>query len=55
MEEDTVTRAIAVVAHYDNPVIWMRGATRRTVALGWEWPVAATCLDERHRTEYFAD
>jgi LmbE family N-acetylglucosaminyl deacetylase len=52
-EEGELTKAIAVVAHYDDAVIWAGGAIRRTVSLGWEWTVVCTCAAEEERREYF--
>jgi len=50
-----VTKAIAIVAHYDDPLIWAGGAIKRTRSLGWDWTVVATCLDEPTRREVFVD
>ncbi len=55
-EEDEVTKAIAVVAHFDDAVIWAGGAIRRTVSLGWEWTIVCTCAAERSSAaEYFLE
>jgi LmbE family N-acetylglucosaminyl deacetylase len=50
-----VTRALAVVAHFDDAVIWAGGAILRTRALGWDWAIVCTCAAERTRREYFLE
>ena len=54
-EEDEMTKAIAVVAHYDDAVIWAGGAIRRTHALGWDWMIVCTCAVEPSRRGYFLE
>ncbi len=50
-----MTGAIAVVAHFDDAVIWAGGAIRRTRALGWNWTIVCTCAAEKNRREYFLE
>ncbi len=45
-------RAVAVVAHFDDALIWAGGAIRRTRALEWEWTIVTTCAAEHHRRAY---
>ena len=52
-EEDEVTNAIAVVAHYDDAVIWAGGTIKRTLSLGWDWTIVTTCAAEQSRRDYF--
>jgi len=42
VEEDEVTKAIAVVAHYDDAVIWAGGTIKRTLSLGGDGGLALT-------------
>jgi len=46
-------RALAVVAHFDDAVIWAGGAIRSTRQLGWDWTILCTCAAEPRRREYF--
>jgi LmbE family N-acetylglucosaminyl deacetylase len=50
-----MTKAIAVVAHFDDAVIWAGGAIRRTHALGWDWMIVCTCAVEPSRRGYFLE
>jgi LmbE family N-acetylglucosaminyl deacetylase len=46
---------MAVVAHYDDAVIWAGGTMRRTLSLGWDWTIVTTCAAEEHRRKYFME
>lgn len=46
-------KAVAVVAHHDDHVLWMGGAIERLAATGWHWTVIAMCVPERDRRDYF--
>lgn len=50
-----MTRALAVVAHYDDAVLWMGGAIKRTRHAGWDWTVVAMCVAEAARRQHFED
>lgn len=43
------------MAHFDDAIIWMGGATRRTQRAGWEWTLACTCAAEASRRQYFLE
>jgi LmbE family N-acetylglucosaminyl deacetylase len=55
VKEDEVTKAVAVVAHYDDAVIWAGGTIKRTLSLGWDWSIVTTCAEEEHRRKYFTE
>ena len=46
-------KAIAVVAHHDDHVLWMDGTIQRLAASGWHWTVVAMCVPDPARREYF--
>jgi LmbE family N-acetylglucosaminyl deacetylase len=46
-------KAIAVVAHHDDHVLWMGGAIQRLAALGWHWTVIAMCVSDQEKHNYF--
>lgn len=48
-----MSQAAAVVAHFDDAVIWAGGAIRRTRRLGWDWTIVCTCAAEPMRRAYF--
>ncbi len=47
-----MTRAIAVVAHYDDALLWVGGTIKRTLCCGWEWTVLAMCVEPELEYEY---
>ncbi len=50
-----MTTGVAVVAHFDDALIWAGGAIRKTRALGWNWTIVCTCAPERNRHTYFLE
>ena len=48
-----MTEALAVVAHYDDALIWAGGAIARSRRLGWSWTVVALCVGEVERRGVF--
>ncbi len=50
-----MTNAVAIVAHYDDAVIWAGGAIRRTAWAGWNWTIVCTCAGELNRRRYFLE
>lgn len=46
-------KAVAVVAHHDDHVLWMGGAIQRLRALGWHWTLIAMCVPSSERLDYF--
>ena len=50
-----MTNALAVVAHFDDAIIWTGGAIRKTRALGWDWTILCTCAAEEGRRAYFLE
>lgn len=50
-----MTSALAVVAHYDDAVLWIGGTIRQTMQNGWDWTVVAMCVTETWRRQYFQE
>jgi len=50
-----VKKAIAIVAHDDDLLIWMGGTIQRLSEFGWDWTVIALCTADRKRKQYFLD
>jgi LmbE family N-acetylglucosaminyl deacetylase len=48
-------KALAVVAHHDDHVLWMGGAIQRTRQMGWDWTLIAMCIPPDGRDPYFRD
>ncbi len=46
-------KALAVVAHHGDHVLWMGGTIQRLAASGWQWSVLAMCVPDRARRDYF--
>ena len=46
-------KAVAIVAHHDDHVLWMGGTIQRLAATGWHWTVIAMCVPEHERLNYF--
>jgi LmbE family N-acetylglucosaminyl deacetylase len=46
-------KAIAVVAHHDDHVLWMGGAIQRLTAHGWHCTLVAMCVRDPARRDYF--
>lgn len=46
-------KAVAVVAHHDDHVLWMGGTIQRLAATGWQWTLVAMCVPDRERQGYF--
>jgi LmbE family N-acetylglucosaminyl deacetylase len=48
-----MSKAVAVVAHHDDHVLWMGGAIQRLATAGWHWTLIAMCVPARDRLNYF--
>lgn len=46
-------KAVAIVAHHDDHVLWMGGTIQRLAASGWHWTIIAMCIPELDKLEYF--
>lgn len=46
-------RALAVVAHHDDHVLWMGGTIRRLADLNWSWLLVAMCVPDKAQRQYF--
>jgi hypothetical protein len=46
-------KAVAVVAHHDDHVLWMGGTIQRLTASGWHWTLIAMCVPTHERLDYF--
>jgi LmbE family N-acetylglucosaminyl deacetylase len=46
-------KALAIVAHHDDHVLWMGGTIQRLAISGWHWTVVALCVPDPARREYF--
>lgn len=46
-------KAVAIIAHHDDHVLWMGGTIQRLAASGWHWTVIAMCIPEHDRQNYF--
>ncbi len=51
-----MTKALAIVAHHDDALLWMGGTMLRTSRqLDWQWTVIAVCVPDPARQENFRD
>jgi LmbE family N-acetylglucosaminyl deacetylase len=52
-----VTKAIAVVAHDDDALLWAGASIRRTLSMdiGWDWTVVVMCVKDEERRKYLDD
>jgi hypothetical protein len=48
-----VPKAIGVVAHHDDHVLWMGGTIQRLAGAGWQWTLIAMCVPDPNRRAYF--
>jgi len=46
-------KALAIVAHHDDHVLWMGGTIQRLSAAGWHWTLAVLCVPDPKRRDYF--
>jgi LmbE family N-acetylglucosaminyl deacetylase len=46
-------KAIAIVAHHDDHILWMGGTIQRLAVSGWQWTVVAMCMPDPARRAYF--
>jgi hypothetical protein len=51
--ELTLSKAIAIIAHHDDHVLWMGGTIQRLALSGWQWTVVAMCVPNPVRRDYF--
>jgi LmbE family N-acetylglucosaminyl deacetylase len=49
----TLPKAIAIVAHHDDHVLWMGGTIQRLALSCWQWTVVAMCVPDPTRQAYF--
>ena len=49
-------KAVAIVAHHDDAVLWCGGTILKTqIECGWEWTIIVFCLPDPDKKRYFED
>ena len=46
-------KAVTVVAHHDDHVLWMGGTIQRLAASGWHWTLIAMCVPDPAKLDFF--
>lgn len=46
-------KAVAVVAHHDDHILWMGGTIQRLVSTGWSMTLIAMCITDQDKLSYF--
>lgn len=50
-----MVNVLAVVAHHDDPILWVGGTILRTMSedWGWTWTIIGMCIPENDKLDYF--
>jgi LmbE family N-acetylglucosaminyl deacetylase len=46
-------KALAIVAHHDDHILWMGGTIQRMITKKWHWTLIAMCVPAPEKREYF--